>query len=96
MAVLTTVPTPLDPTHVVVDLDTDWPPTDTPVKVVTYVAWRIIFGGANFHGRSEKAVRINNYYWGGVLQQPSPKVQFCAYNDLAHCHFSLSHIYKET
>ena len=34
MAVLTTVSTPLDPTHVLVELDTDWLPTDTPVKVV--------------------------------------------------------------
>ena len=33
MAVLTTVSTPLDLTDVVVELDIDWPPTDTPVKV---------------------------------------------------------------
>ena len=37
MAVLTTVSTPLDPTHVVVDLDTHWLPTDTLVKVLYYV-----------------------------------------------------------
>ena len=33
MAVLTTVPTPLDPTHVVVELDTDWLPIDASVQV---------------------------------------------------------------
>ena len=33
MAVLTTVPTPMDPTYVVVDLDTHWLPMDTLVKV---------------------------------------------------------------
>ena len=30
----TTVSTPLDPTHAVVELDTHWPPTETPVKVL--------------------------------------------------------------
>ena len=33
MAVLTTASTPLDPTDAVVELDTDWLPTDAPVKV---------------------------------------------------------------
>ena len=33
MAVLTTVSTPLDPIHAVVELDTDWLPMDAPVKV---------------------------------------------------------------
>ena len=33
MAVLITVSTPLDPTHAAVELDTNWLPTDTPVKV---------------------------------------------------------------
>ena len=34
MAVLTTVPTPMDLTHAVVELDTDWLPTDAPAKVL--------------------------------------------------------------
>ena len=34
MAALTTVPIPLDPTHVIVELDTDWLPTDAPAKVL--------------------------------------------------------------
>ena len=54
MVVLTTVSTLLDPTYVVVDLDTHWLPTDASVKVVIHIAWWIIFGGANFHGKSEK------------------------------------------
>ena len=33
MAVLTTASIPLDPTYAVVELDTDWLPTDAPVKV---------------------------------------------------------------
>ena len=33
MAVLTTVPTSMDPTYVVADLDTHWLPMDTLVKV---------------------------------------------------------------
>ena len=41
-AVLKAVPTPLDLTHVVVELDTDWPPTDTPVKVAIYTCRYVI------------------------------------------------------
>ena len=33
MSVLTTVPTPLDPTHVLVELDTHWLIMDTPAEV---------------------------------------------------------------
>ena len=33
MAVLTTAPTSLDHIYAVADLDTDWQPMDTPVKV---------------------------------------------------------------
>ena len=36
MIVLTTVQTPMDPIHVVADLDTDWLPTDILVKVPLY------------------------------------------------------------
>ena len=36
MAVLTTVSTPMDLIHVVIELDTDWLPMDTPVKVLLY------------------------------------------------------------
>ena len=37
MSVLTTAPTPMDLTLVVVDLDTHWPPTDAPVKVLLII-----------------------------------------------------------
>ena len=42
VAVLTTASTPLDPTDVVVDLDTDWLPMDTPVKVAIYTCRHVI------------------------------------------------------